>query len=250
VLQYWLAAIATETFCGRQKMIKDQINSLIWRKLPWLAIKLHSVGNNTVLQDSKFMAAYWETISEGQVFLSLRDMYNLYHYVSLAKNLDGDMAEVGVFQGRGAKIISLFKGDSRLHLFDTFEGMPTTDKAKDSHHATGDFSETSLEQVQTYLKSYSYIEYHKGRFPETTASVSSKSFSFVHLDADIFQSTLDGLNFFYPRMVEGGFIIAHDYSSATCSGVKAAFDVFVQKTNVFPVPLWDTQCLLIKHKES
>jgi hypothetical protein len=128
-------------------MTKDKINCLIWHKLPWLAIKLHSVGNNTVLNHTEFMKAYLQIISEGQVFLSLRDMFNLYYYVSRAEALDGDMAEVGVFQGKGAKLISLFKGNARLHLFDTFEGMPATDKIKDTQHNFGDFSKTSLELV-------------------------------------------------------------------------------------------------------
>ena len=49
-------------------------------------------------------------------------------------------------------------------------------------------------------------------------------FSFVHLDVDLYQSTKDGLAWFYPRLNRGGILISHDYSNA--DGVRKAFDEF------------------------
>jgi hypothetical protein len=227
-------------------MLKTKLNYVLWKKWPWLAIKRHALRNNSVLDNAEFMDAYLNLISEARILLSLRDMYNIYYYVLRCKKLEGDMAEVGVFQGGSAKLISTFKGNAKLHLFDTFAGMPTTDDSKD-HHKPGDFIETTLEQLQAYLENYSNIEYHKGYFPNTVDSaVASRTFSFVHLDVDIYQSTLDGLNFFYPRLADGGVIISHDYSSHSCAGVKAAFDLFCGENHVVAIPLWDTQCLLMK----
>jgi len=229
-------------------MIKDKINCWIWHYLPWLAIKLHSIGNNTVLRNAEFMDAYLQIIREGSVFLSFRDMFNIYYYVSRAREMEGDMAEVGVYQGKGAKLISIFKGNARLHLFDTFEGMPRIDETQDTSHQAGDFDTTSLEKVESYLKNFPNITYYKGFFPESVfkGDASSRKYSFVHLDGDIFQTTLDGLRFFYPRMIDGGVIISHDYASQTCPGVKAAFDIFSQETGILPIPLWDFQCMIIK----
>jgi hypothetical protein len=50
------------------------------------------------------------------------------------------------------------------------------------------------------------------------------SFSFVHLDVDLYQSTLSGLEWFYPRLNRGGVLISHDYTIA--KGVRKAFDEF------------------------
>ena len=44
--------------------------------------------------------------------------------VNAVKNIDGDMAEVGVYQGGSAKLICEFKQSNKLHLFDTFEDVP------------------------------------------------------------------------------------------------------------------------------
>jgi O-methyltransferase len=175
--------------------MKINLSYLMWKTSPWLATKRYYLDNNRVLDNAEFMAAYLELISESRILLGLRDMHNLYHHVVRCKSLEGEMAEVGVFRGGSAKLISMFKGNAKLHLFDTFAGMPATDKTID-HHNAGDFDTTTLEDVQAYLAGYSQIEYHKGYFPDTANSaITSRSFSFVHLDVDIYQSTLDGLNF-------------------------------------------------------
>jgi O-methyltransferase len=226
--------------------MKGKLNSLLWKNWPWLAAKRQAFGNNVILDNAEFMNAYIQLISEERILLSVREMYNIYYHVLRCKELDGDMAEVGVFRGGSAKLIRMFKGKARLLLFDTFVGMPATDKTKDEH-GLGDFSETSLEQVQAYVGDGPDLEYRKGFFPGTVDdSVAARKFSFVNLDVDIYQSTLDGLNFFYPRLTEGGVIISHDYSSNFCGGVRAAFDLFCQENNIVAIPLWDTQCLILK----
>ncbi len=48
----------------------------------------------------------------------------------------------------------------------------------------------------------------------------------MHLDADIYEATLDGLKFFYPRMPKGGIILIHDYNALHLVGIKKAIDEF------------------------
>lgn len=87
----------------------------------------------------------------------------------------------------------------------------------------GNFS-SAFESVKSYLKSYPNVHFYKGLFPSTAEPVKDKKFSFVHLDVDIYESTLSGLKFFYGRMNKGGVILSHDYPSS--KGVKKAFDEF------------------------
>ena len=69
---------------------------------------------------------------------------------------------------------------------------------------------------------------------------------FVHLDLDIYQSTLDALGFFYPRLTKGGILISHDYRRLSAPGVKKAFQEFFANKVEPVVLLWDTQCLIVK----
>jgi len=173
-----------------------------------------------------------------------------YHVYSIAKSqskLDGDMAEVGVYQGGSAKLIAEVKNEKELYLFDTFEGLPKVSE-KDTHFGTsywktGEFSNTSLENVENYLSNYKNIFCYKGKFPETSEPIKTKKFSFVHLDVDLFQSTIDCLEFFYPRMINGGIILTHDYHT---DGIKQAFNEFCKDKKIPQIQLLGSQCAITK----
>lgn len=49
-------------------------------------------------------------------------------------------------------------------------------------------------------------------------------FSFVHLDGDLYQTTADALDWFWPRMVPGGVIILDDVDWPKCPGVNRALE--------------------------
>ena len=68
-------------------------------------------------------------------------------------------------------------------------------------------------------------------------------FSLVHLDADLYSSTLAGLEFFYPRMVPGGIIIVHDYS--TLPGVAQALTDFLAQREELLIELPTTQAMIV-----
>jgi hypothetical protein len=67
--------------------------------------------------------------------------------------------------------------------------------------------------------------------------VADITFSFVHLDVDLYQPTHDSLAFFYPRMVTGGIIVCDDYGFDSCPGAKKALDDFFRdKEEIINVP--------------
>ncbi|MSU73625.1 macrocin-O-methyltransferase [Candidatus Kaiserbacteria bacterium] len=170
------------------------------------------------------------------------EMMMLYLTARAMKGKKGDFAELGVSTGGSAKLLSEIKGDKTLHLFDTFEGLPDTD-AIDTHLSRGQYA-CSLPAVKEYLQSYKNISYYQGLFPGSATAAEQFSFSLVHLDVDLYQSTLDGIAFFYPRMEKGGVIISHDYS--TVHVVRRAFDEYFKDKpdTVFELPT--SQCMIVK----
>ena len=176
------------------------------------------------------------------------EAYNLYSIVKSQRNLDGDIAEVGVYQGGSSKIICETKGDKKLHLFDTFQGLPDVTE-KDNCFGKQLWkknlcNDTSLEMVKNHLSKYNDVYLYPGEFPSTSTPVNNSKFSFVHLDVDLYKSTKDCLEFFYPRLVPGGIILTHDYHS---EGVKSAFTEFFSEKNVSVIELTSPQCMVIKH---
>lgn len=176
------------------------------------------------------------------------DAYQIYTAVKKTEKIEGDIAEVGVYKGGSAKLIREIT-KKPLHLFDTFEGLPDLSKHDNPEHFhKGEYS-SSLEGVKNYLKNYSNISFYKGLFPATAEPVKNKKFSFVHLDVDLYESTINCLKFFYPRMSRGGVIISHDYPGA--KGVKKAFDEFFEdKLEIIIEPFGTGQGLIVKLDES
>jgi hypothetical protein len=165
----------------------------------------------------------------------------LYNAVTATAKVPGEMAEVGVFNGGSAAVMLNASKDKHLHLFDTFAGLPVG----------GDFLkkgeyEGSIESVKKNLSIYrDRISLYPGMFPEdTSASVADLQFSFVHLDMDLYDGTLNALRFFWPRINPGGIVMSHDYPAI--NGVKRAVDEFFAQENAPFIPLSGQQGLAVK----
>lgn len=157
--------------------------------------------------------------------------------------LQGCVAEAGVFQGEFAKIINKYFPDRKLYLFDTFNGFDERDVMIEnlngfSEAETGHLSITSENLVLAKMEYPDKCVINKGYFPETAKGI-EEAFCFVHLDMDLYNPTLEGLRFFYPRMVKGGIIVVHDFFSAGYKGVNAAVKEFYLEQSVVPIPIGD-----------
>jgi len=170
----------------------------------------------------------------------------LYQFLNYASKLDGEVAEVGVYQGATAKLLAKTCPDKPVHLFDTFKGVPDGVVLPIDKHLPGDFK-VSLEEVKDYLKEHSNIRLHPGVFPSTAEPIKDKKFCFVHYDADLYKTTFDCLDFFYTRMVKGGVILFHDFKFSNCPGVEKAIADFLINKPEHPIELIvEYYCLIIK----
>lgn len=164
-------------------------------------------------------------------------------------NISGAAAELGVYQGEFSKVINELLPNRKLYLFDTFDGLPEEDSKYDNKNGyasakTGHFSNTSEELVLDKIKYKEKCVICKGYFPKTAENIED-TFCFVNLDADLYNPTLEGLKYFYPRMECGGIILVHDYFSTSFKGVKKAVKEFAEKNNVKYIPIGDTLSIAI-----
>jgi len=212
-----------------------------------LYVKFKKIGNLAIARDDRFFDIHLELLRDDLGSQTLFERYNLYSLALATARLPGVMAEAGVYRGGSAKLLCKVKGDTPLYLFDTFEGMPEVDKSIDPGFGAGQFP-ASLELVQAYLKAFSNVHFYKGYFPASALGQDPERqrYRFVHLDLDLYRSTYDALDFFYPRMVQGGIIVSHDYNQVHAPGVKKAFDEFFAGKTEPVIPLWETQCAMVK----
>jgi O-methyltransferase len=168
----------------------------------------------------------------------------LYELVAALAKVPGDIAEVGTFRGGSTRLIAEASGGAKqIHAFDTFAGLPEPLDLDEECLASGLFA-SPLEATSAYLASYPFVHLYPGVFPETSKPVEDTRFSFVHLDVDLYRSTLDALDFFYPRLNRGAAIVSHDYTNAR--GVRRAFEEFFADKPECVLCLPGSQSLVIK----
>jgi len=179
------------------------------------------------------------------LLMATDEAYTLFTAVQKINKIEGDLAEVGVYRGGSAKLICMAKdANKKLHLFDTFSGLPSVSPIDQPYLSQGQYSAPE-EAVRNYLKNYPNVFFHVGVFPKDTGSSVSKTlFSLVNLDVDTYKNTLECIEWFYPRLKIGGIMISHNYSNLP--GVRKAFDDFFHNKPEPVLEMPGSQCLVVK----
>lgn len=156
--------------------------------------------------------------------------------------VQGDVAEVGVFQGDFARHINEAFPDRIFYLFDTFQGFDqrdvTVEQKEKYSKGDQDFSKTSIDVVLGKMVNKNKCVVKQGYFPESLNGLES-NFAFVSLDADLYKPIYDGLTYFYPRLNSGGVIFIHDYNNSKYPGAKDAVRKYCKENHVTFIPIPD-----------
>jgi O-methyltransferase len=169
----------------------------------------------------------------GQTICGANAIQSLLRLAEFVKEMKGDVAEVGVFAGGSAMLLREVLPDDNIYLFDTFEGLPSTNEF-DNYVKKGDFGDTSFEGVCALFSEFPNVSVYKGCFPEQNSQVVvDKKFKLVHLDVDTYQSHVDCLKFFHNKMMPKGVIVFDDYTAPTCLGAKIAIDEYAQEHGLY-----------------
>ena len=195
-----------------------------------------------------FMVYYHDVAKH--TYVSADRCYMILNFARHALLLDGDLAECGVCRGGTAlllaRLLPATAPERHLFLFDSFEGLPRPDLDHDNYYKAGDFSFEDVESIKEMLSFFANFSMKKGWIPATFQGLEQKRFSFVHVDVDLYQPTIDICNFFYPRLVPGGVMLFDDYGFPSCRGEKDAADEFFADKAERPFVLSTGQGILIK----
>ncbi len=143
-------------------------------------------------------------------------------------NINGAVAEAGVYRGEFARYINMLFPERQLYLFDSFEGFSeeSFDLSKDNYDQVKNWggykADTSVDTVLRRLPYPQRAIIRKGYVPQTLSGVDD-SFCFVNLDMDLYMPTYEALLFFWQRMSPGGYIFVHDVNNWDGCG-KAVHD--------------------------
>lgn len=227
------------------------MRSLVSRTLSFFGLQIKKINSGLWDYDQEFLRQY-EKI-RNKTLVKLDRSYVLYQFAkSQAKLSKADVAQVGVYQGGTAKMIAecFANSNNKIYLFDTFQGLPQSSEEdglkRNQNDKVREFTDVDFNEVTEYFSDLSNVEFRKGFFPDTTKGLEDRQFCFVYLDADIYKSIKDGLEFFYPRMVPGGVIIIDDYATEVWPGVEKAVQEFCVKNDISPIKTVWWQGLILK----
>jgi hypothetical protein len=156
------------------------------------------------------------------------------------EQLTGDIAELGVYKGNTAVLLAALarKLGSTAYLFDTFQGFAAEDLVGVDSDKEKQFADTSMDAVQA-LVGEKGVRCIKGHFPDSTAGMPTElQLCLVHIDCDLYSPFKAALEYFYPRLVKGGFLVMHDYGGLYWNGAEKAIDEFFsdKAEKLIPIP--------------
>jgi hypothetical protein len=125
-----------------------------------------------------------------------------------AAELDGVVAEFGVYTGATLTAIAEHFAPQVVHGFDSFQGLPEAWGGTDKGRGDFDIGGTPPELP------VSNVEFHVGQFDETVpqfAETGRGPFAFVHLDADLYSSTKTVFDALQGWFVPGTVIVFDEY---------------------------------------
>ena len=228
-----LAAVDRNAGCtGAEKLLGKEI-------IKKLVAASHIVRAPRALADSSFSHAELEN-----------DYVRLASLELLCRrlvNVPGAAAELGVYRGEFAKYINRLLPERKLYLFDSFEGFAESAGASSSFQAA--HKNTAVDRVMSLMPNPDRVIIKKGFFPDSLDGL-EEEFCFVSLDVDFYQATMDGLRYFWPRLLAGGFIMLHDWGNPDLPQVAQAVAAYEEELGMTlsAVPICDITGTLVLSK--
>jgi len=173
--------------------------------------------------------------------------YFLWQLGKLSRSLQGATADCGIAYGTSTYFFlsGLGPSDKTHYLFDSFEGLSMPSKLDGIAWAKGDIC-VAEDVVKNNLRAFDKCLFYKGWIPSRFAELPEQNFAFVHIDVDLYQPTIDCLQYFYPRMSTGGIILGDDYGFMSCPGARKAFDEFFADKSEMLFEIPNGQAMIIK----
>ena len=191
---------------------------------------------------------------------------NLARYFLATFAIPGRRAECGVYRGlssllvcRAARAVHPDFDGGGMHLFDSFErfSAPTEFDMIPVRNEGGVMRmqppfppnyrlNTSFDEVTQALAEFPGLAIQRGWLPQVLQQLPEAAWSFVHLDVDLYEPTLGGLAYFFPRLSPGGVIITDDYGAERYPGARKAWEQFCGERKIPYIVLATGQAVIMR----
>lgn len=160
-----------------------------------------------------------------------------------AVTIRGDFAEFGTLRGKSARAIQKYISDNKLYCFDTFTGLP-------EYWRPGfDAGKFGINEKDIPSFNDDRVIIMKGLFKDTIPeynAMTSEQLSFIHIDCDLYSSTMDALLGCNDKIVSGTVLLFDEFMNFENwdkpeVGEYAALNDWIALEKVTVKPLWINQ---------
>jgi hypothetical protein len=148
--------------------------------------------------------------------------------------LKGDVIECGCWKGGMSIFLGKLFSEKKIWVVDSFEGFQPLDQASyqyhdEPHHPGYDsFIKANYSEVVNNFKHYGLeaprVEIFKGFVKDVLPTLNIDKIALLRIDVDAYSATREVLDYLYPKVVKGGYIIFDD--SCLIQTVDAFCDYF------------------------
>jgi O-methyltransferase len=183
-------------------------------------------------------------LDENLTLLSWKGLENLRVCLedTIINNVPGDFIETGVWKG-GACILAKYifnqyNLNKKVFVADSFQGLPSPDvvnypvDAGDIHY-TLSYLSISSEMVRENFRRFDLLDdnviFLEGWFKDTLPTAPIDKLSILRVDGDMYESTMQALDYLYPKLSVGGYCILDDWCLPRC---RAAYYDYKNKIGI------------------
>jgi O-methyltransferase len=145
----------------------------------------------------------------------------------------GDVVEAGCNAGSTSSLLAIWLSHTsrQLHLYDSFEGLPTSSGFGGQMTAKQETLEAAICKALDVDVVPSLVQIHPGWFRRTMPDELPEEIAFAFVDCDVFDSLADSIPAIMDRLT--GTIVVHDYTHPRWgSGVRRAVDSLLSSIKV------------------
>ena len=169
-------------------------------------------------------------------------LYILRQLATQQSKIGSDWAECGVYAGMSMFFVADLAPLNFIGI-DSFEGV-----SEPGENDTEYFKKVKLDIPITYaqksLQEFNNVQLIKGWIPQAFNNLKNTTYSYVHIDVDLYEPTIKSIEYFYPKMISGGVMICDDFGSYKTIGARKAFIDFFGKDSLLELPTG--QCIVYK----
>ena len=169
-----------------------------------------------------------DQIDEHELEIILRELEK-------AISSEGHIVEFGCYVGTTSVPMAkrLAATDKKLHVYDSFEGLPEK-TAEDQSPAglqfkSGELAASKKQLIKNFKQAGLPLPIiNKGWFNEISNEQVPQSICFAYLDGDYYLSVLDPLKLIWNKLSPGAIILVDDYANEALPGASKAVDCWLK----------------------